>query len=435
LSVEPKKNTEKTHMTQKTWPINIDPTCQLKWTWSTIYMANSASASCHRTRQYKFDLDSFDDFHNLPEKQRDRQLMLDGSWPGNGCEYCRKIEDAGGYSDRHFNNEKLQHVTPNEVYTDPTATSVVPKMVEVYFDNTCDLKCIYCGPHYSSAWQAENKKFGDWKYATFELNSNYQVDANRRAYVEKFWAWWDQHYNQVTHFQFLGGEPFFQQEFDECLDFVEQHSNPELFFNIVTNLNCSTDRLINKIERFKKIVQDGKMKTLQITGSIDCWGPEQEYVRFPLNLDRWEKNFEYLVSQDWIVLNINSAINTLSIKTMPDLMSKMNGWRRQRPIYQNFMTVQDPQPLNPDYLGGDVFDDDFAKIIAVMEETASLDSWYANFTPYMKGIRQQVAVSKPNISKLKEMYAYLNELDRRRGTSWPTLFPWLIEQFNRHNIS
>jgi organic radical activating enzyme len=397
-------------------------------------MANSASASCHRTTQYKFDLDSFDDFHNLPEKQRDRQLMLDGQWPGNGCEYCKKIEVAGGYSDRNFNNEKLQNVTPIEVLINPTATSVVPKMVEVYFDNTCDLKCVYCGPHYSSAWQAENKKFGDWKYDTVYLNSSYQVADNRRAYVEKFWAWWDRNYDQVTHFQLLGGEPFFQQEFDECLDFVEQRSNPELFFNIVTNLNCSTDRLISKIERFKKITQDGKMKTLQITGSIDCWGAEQEYVRYPLDLERWEKNFEYLVSQDWIVLNINSAISSLSVKTMPDLMSKLNSWRKKRPIYQNFMTIQDPQPLNPDYFGGNVFVEDFKKIISTMEETVKLDSWYEQFLTYMNGISRQVAASSPNVPKLKEMYAYLNELDRRRGTNWPELFPWLTIEFERNGV-
>ena len=186
---------------KKTWPIATDPTCVQKWNWSTIYLTNSASASCHRTTQYKFDLDSFDDFHNLPEKLRDRQMMLDGKWPGNGCEYCRKIEDAGGQSDRTFGNANLENV-PSEVFTDPTAISIVPKTVEVYFDNTCDLKCVYCGPWYSSLWAAENKKNGYFKTGTFELNDEYRASDNRRAYVEKFWVWWDRHYDQVSHFQF-----------------------------------------------------------------------------------------------------------------------------------------------------------------------------------------------------------------------------------------
>ena len=418
---------------KKTWPIDIEPTCQAKWNWSTIYLTNSASASCHRTTQYNFDLDSFDDFHNLPEKLRDRQMMLDGQWPGNGCEYCRKIEDAGGFSDRMFNNT-ANNSTPDEVLTDPTAISVIPKMVEVYFDNTCDLKCAYCGPWYSSAWAAENKRHGYWEHKGFRLIDDYKKSDNRRAYVEKFWLWWDRHYDHLTHFQFLGGEPFFQREFDECLDFIEARSNPNLTFNISSNLNCETDRLKDKIERFKQIQADGRIKTLQITGSIDCWGPAQEHLRFPLDLARFERNFEHLVSQDWIVLSINSAISSLSIKAMPELLRKLNGWRQQRPIYQNFMTIQDPQPMNPDYLGGDVFTDDFAEIISIMRETEHLDQWYSNFVPYMTGIAQQIAASKPNVDKLSELKAYLDELDRRRGTNWPALYPWLVEQFLQHNI-
>lgn len=420
-------------MSKKTWPIDIEPTCQAKWNWSTIYLTNSASASCHRTTQYKFDLDSFDDFHNLPEKVRDRQMMLDGQWPGNGCEYCRKIEDAGGFSDRMFNNT-ANNSTPDEVLTDPTVVRVIPKMVEVYFDNTCDLKCTYCGPWYSSAWAAENKRHGYWEHKGFRLIDDYKKSDNRRAYVEKFWNWWDRHYDHLTHFQFLGGEPFFQREFDECLDFVEQRSNPNLTFNISSNLNCETDRLIDKIERFRRIQADGRIKTLQITGSIDCWGPVQEHLRFPLDLGRFERNFEYLVSQDWIVLSINSAISNLSIKAMPELMRKLNTWRQRRPIYQNFMTIQDPMPMNPDYLGGDVFADDFAEIISIMRETEHLDKWYSNFVPYMTGIAQQVAASKPNVDKLSELFHYLNELDRRRGTNWPVLYPWLVQEFEKHGI-
>lgn len=418
---------------KKTWPIDIEPTCQAKWNWSTIYLTNSASASCHRTTQYKFDLDSFDDFHNLPEKIRDRQMMLDGQWPGNGCEYCRKIEDAGGFSDRMFNNTS-NNATPDEVLTDPTVVRVIPKMVEVYFDNTCDLKCTYCGPWYSSAWAAENKRHGYWENQSFQLIDDYKKSDNRRAYVEKFWLWWDRHYDHLTHFQFLGGEPFFQREFDECLDFIEARSNPNLTFNISSNLNCTTDHLKEKIERFRRMQEDGRIKTLQITGSIDCWGPEQEHIRYPLNLDRFKNNFDYLVSQKWLVLSINSAISSLSIKTMPDLLQRLNSWREHRPIYQNFMTIQDPMPMNPDYLGGDVFKEDFEKIISIMQETEHMDSWYSNFVPYMQGIARQVAASKPNPSKLKEFKAYLNELDRRRGTNWPALYPWLVQEFNRHEI-
>lgn len=417
----------------KTWPINIDPTCQAKWNWSTIYLTNSASASCHRTTQYKFDLDTFDDFHNLPEKLRDRQMMLDGTWPGNGCEYCKKIEDAGGASDRIMTSFQ-KNVTPIEVLADPTAVSVVPTMVEVYFDNTCDLKCIYCGPWYSSAWDAENKKHGDWKYDSQYLSADYTKSSNRRQYVDKFFDWWDRHYESLTHFQFLGGEPFYQSEFDEFVDFIKERSNPKLTIVFSSNLNCSLTRLKSKISVFKELIEQNKLGCLQIVGSIDCWGIEQEYIRYPLRLSQWEQNFEYLVSEEWIRLSINSAINSLSIKTMPELLRKLSVWRQTRPIYQNFMSVQDPHPTNPDYIGSGVFDEDFTQIIDVMKQDIHLDLHYEKYILYMDGINNQIKASQPNLKKLSELYHYLTELDRRRNTNWQTIFPWLVVQFDRFDI-
>ena len=126
---------------------------------------------------------------------------------------------------------------------------------------------------------------------------------------------------------------------------------------------------------------------------------------------------------------------------MPELLRKLAKWREKRTIWQNFMTIQDPMPLNPDYLGGEVFADDFKEIIDIMEHSAdgledgdNTKRWYLQFAEYMRGIAQQVASSQPNVLKLKELHDYLNELDRRRGTRWPRLYPWLINEFERHRI-
>jgi hypothetical protein len=153
-----------------------------------------------------------------------------------------------------------------------------------------------------------------------------------------------------------------------------------------------------------------------------------------LSLSRWEENFEYLISQDWIVLNINSAINTLSIKTMPKLMQKLNEWRKKRTIYQNFMTVQGTSPLNPEFMGPGVYEADFDSIINSMKETAKLDPWYESFVDYMVGIKKQVTTANTNLMRQHELYHLLNELDRRRGTEWQKIYPWLIDYFRKNEI-
>ena len=72
----------------KVFPIKTDTACQLKWNWSTIFLTNEETASCHRTDSHKFDTNTFD-FHNTPSKLEDRQQMLQGQWPEKGCNYCK----------------------------------------------------------------------------------------------------------------------------------------------------------------------------------------------------------------------------------------------------------------------------------------------------------------------------------------------------------
>ena len=69
----------------KIFPIKTETACRLKWGWSTIYLSLGETASCHRCNRHEFDLDTFD-FHNTEEKVKSREMMLEGKWPGQGCE-------------------------------------------------------------------------------------------------------------------------------------------------------------------------------------------------------------------------------------------------------------------------------------------------------------------------------------------------------------
>ena len=128
-------------MTDRVFPIKSDTACLLKWAWSTVYLGQGTSSSCHRTDQAPIPVDNFASFHNLPNKVAARKQMLEGTWPQGGCQYCEKIEAAGGMSDRQYQLKAGHEVdrTPEELLTDPTATEVVPTILEVYFNNTCNM--------------------------------------------------------------------------------------------------------------------------------------------------------------------------------------------------------------------------------------------------------------------------------------------------------
>jgi len=414
------------------FPIKSKTACILKWAWSTVYLSQGTSSSCHRTDQQPIPLDNFASFHNLPNKLQAREIMRNGEWPSGGCQYCESIEAANGTSDRQYQlylKEDLGR-TPPELFADPTVNEVTPTILEIYFNNVCNMSCLYCGSHFSTKWEEENKKFGLFNKHGVTFGYNSPPNPNYEKQLADFWHYLHENhrYRHIRYYQILGGEPFFQKEFDTSLDFWENHPNPELTFNIITNLKVPPKKFRAYIDRFGAMVKSGALKQLQITGSLDAWGPQEEYVRWGLDLEEWQDNWEYLLDKDWVVMSVNATISSLTIKTLPELIERIIYWNTRRtvytPIHFSFMTVMNPNPLIPDIFGPDVFEEDFKCILQLMPEVTADDTAAKE---HMRGIMKQITTAPRDDTKIKGLKSYLTEIDRRRGTDWTVLFPWLVD--------
>jgi len=414
----------------KVFPIVSDTACQLKWNWSTIYLTTEQTASCHRTTTHTFNTETFD-FHNTSSKIQDRNAMLEGKWPGKGCEYCRNIENAGGQSDRITNLDFPGIHAPPELDRDSFAVNVTPRILEVYFDNTCNLKCLYCGDHFSSLWQEENRRYGQLERdQTILLLGQFKKSTNLESNKNKIFDWLKSNGHHLTNFNFLGGEPLFQPELDQLLDLFNHYPAPELKLQIFTNLNAKLSRVQTMVEKVQQLVEQNKLREFEITASLDCWGSPQEYVRFPLDLTTWEKNFEYLLTQDFINLIVSSTITPLTIKTLPDLLEKINQWNQVRPIYHYQNSVNSPSYMFIDMFG-DIFVQDFEKALELKPDSTPEQK---SSKQYLAGIAKQSASRSPNVEEIKNLFCFLNEIDRRRGTNWPEVFPWLVTEFAKYNL-
>ena len=416
----PGRFNRESQLTQRVFPIKTATACQLKWNWSTVYLTTENTASCHRTNHHKFDTDTFD-FHNTPSKLQDRERMLQGKWPERGCSYCQNIEAAGGASDRITNLDLHGFHAPVELDTNPTATQVTPRILEVYFDNTCNLKCVYCGPYFSSLWDAENIQHGDLAFAKSK-----NIESNK----QKIFEWLKQNTQHLSHFNILGGEPLYQAETDQCLDLFDQYPAPELKLQIFTNLNTKLSRLQALVNRVRHLIDTNKLREFEVTASLDCWGKEQEYARFPLDLSVWEKNFNYLVQQKWINLIINSTITPLTIKTLPDLLQRINQWNKIRPVYHYQNSVNGPAYMFIDIFGN-IFVNDFERAIALKSDSTPEELASKN---YLIGIAKQSANLQPNVKQIADLYNFLNKIDTRRNTNWRETFPWLVDEFAKYNL-
>ena len=427
------------------FPIKVEPACLLKWSWSTVYFNSGTSNSCHHVHRHKIDPDNFDNFHNLPAKIKARELMLDGQWPGDGCEYCQRVEESGGTSDRqhalNLQGDICQH--PPELNSDPTATHTTPTILEVYFRNTCNMACVYCGPDVSSRWEEEDRKFNsNFKNTEYTTKYNDQFDVrlpqenpHYDKMVNDLWAYLekDDRYRILRRYHILGGEPFLIPELDDSIEFWDQHPNQDLVFSIITNLNIPHERFKKYVDRFEKLVFEKKIWKFQITGSIDAWGPQQEYTRYGLDLSLWEKNFELMVTKPWVTLSINSALSALTIKQLPLLLEKINHWNSLRPaeyqtvdhvfnepIMHSFNTTS--QFDDPYIFGPGVFDQDFDKIIDLMPTHNQSQIAVKN---QMSSIAQAVSNTPRDSTKINLLKDYLDKLDYRRKTNWRNIFPWL----------
>jgi hypothetical protein len=405
------------------FPIKTATACNSKWAWSTIWLTTGTTASCHRVMPNPLDPNNFANFHNTPKKIADRELMLRGEWPKGGCEYCQKIEAAGGHSDRQHNNGIGGYV-PIELATDPTATHVTPRIVEIFAQNTCNFKCIYCFENLSSQIATENKKFGYGHGIPHDRLIN--VDQ-KNAYFTEFLDWLDQNIQNLARLHLLGGETYIQHDLiEKVFEIIERRPNPNLQLNIFSNFNAPTKHWYGYNARIKDLHKSGNIGRFDLTCSIDCWGPEAEYVRSGLDLTILEEYFSWAAdqSEDWLYLNVNQTINNMTIKTMPGLIEKIKQYSKYRRIGHYFMFVDHFKFQHPDIFDYSMWADDFEHILKIMPDEKE-DQKEA--IPRMIGLQKRLQnTCKQNPDQISKLHGYLDELDRRRNTNWRDLFPYLI---------
>jgi hypothetical protein len=405
------------------FPIKTATACNSKWAWSTIWLNKGKTASCHRVNPVDLDPNNFANFHNLPKKIADRELMLKGEWPTGGCEYCQKIEVAGGHSDRQHNNNIGGYV-PIELATDPTATHVTPRIVEIFAQNTCNFSCVYCFEDLSSKIQTENKKFG---YANHIPIISVVNQEQTNKYFDQFLDWLENNIQGLARLHLLGGETYIQHELMErVFDIIERRPNPDLQLNIFSNFNAPKKYWYGYNSRIKEYCASGNIGRFDLTCSLDCWGPQAEYVRHGLDLTVLEEYLEWAAeqSEDWLYLNVNQTVSSMTIKTMPALIEKIKKYNQHRHIGHYFMFVDSFSFQHPDIFDYSMWTDDFDKIMSTMQDRTSEDK---EALLRMIGLQKRLQnTCKQNLSKIKQLHDYLDELDRRRGTDWRSLFPYLI---------
>ena len=315
--------------------------CLAKWLWTKIHLATGKTQSCYHVPPHFADKIEIarrpSALHNTGQKKWERELMLNGKRPP-GCSYCWRIEDSGKhYSDRYRHSMSLEEAGRRleEFVHKGSGYEVSPSYLELNMSNVCNLKCSYCSPEYSSSWEKELKEGGP--YPTEPVSHDlkyYQKEGSLPAggekenpYEEAFWKWLPDLYPHLKTIRLTGGEPLIDFRTFKILDYIESRPRPDLELALTSNL-CPPLKLRDRfLEQAKRLVKEKKIGKLKIFASIDAWGPQAAYIRYGLNLKRFEENIRIFRKEPDACIFLIATVNALSVFSMKTLLEKILEWR------------------------------------------------------------------------------------------------------------
>jgi organic radical activating enzyme len=443
MSEETGSGLNKVEETKKRLDQVSDAFCLAKWYQATLHLHNGNTQSCHHVgshKVHKTDLNARGPMalHNTPEKKLERAQMRKGQKPA-GCEYCWKLERQGELSDRTYKSAEdwsLPFLEETAGYQ--SSQDVLPKYLELAFDNVCNFKCMYCSPLYSSSWEAEIKKHGPYPTTGFYNNlslfkfqgRSVLPDDDKRKYIDAFWDWWPQLKNELIHLRVTGGEPLLTEETWRLLEELKNGDFKSLNFAINSNLGLSSKIMGKFVDSLNHILPN--VKSVLVYASIDTAGRQAEYIRNGLSEEQFFANLETLLRETngKVVVSLMITVNALSIFGLKGLMKKVEAMRRKYP--EAVIAFDTPYLRNPEHLCLHILPSEMyvyvQEAVNFLKQSDYFSDREVNRLERLLSLMKNNPWSKGKLRRLREdFYKFIKEHDLRRKTDFLATFPELNE--------
>ena len=309
--------------------------CLAKFKQVTMHLGTGMTHSCHHPSPHKIPLDELKDnshaLFNTSVLKTARKQMLNNEKPSE-CDYCWRVEDDGGNSDRFFKSlENWASDGYDDVVKLTGEENIYPSYLEVSFSNACNLKCTYCGPEFSSKWAEELKLHGPIKlaedtkvaetiHAQHDLKNLVYKKREHNPYVEAFWEWFPSALPHLKHYRITGGEPLMSKDTFKSMRWLIDNPNTEMEFSVNSNLSVP-DKLWDTFVELLTEMRDKKVvKKITVYTSVEGWEERAEYARTGLNFQLLKERTEQIAAMDDVRISIMSAFNILSITSFKPML-------------------------------------------------------------------------------------------------------------------
>ena len=437
--------------------------CLAKWTQVTLQLQSGHNHSCHHPTTHKISKEEIkrnpSALHNTRYKKLRRREMLMGERPAE-CDYCWNVEDSSKlFSDRVFKSaESWSFPFKEEIFKADWREDYNPKYVEVAFSSTCNFKCSYCGPSFSTKWMEEINKFGGYPTLDNFNSTDWMTREDKmpilasedNPYTEAFWKWWPELYRDLHTFRITGGEPLLAKDTWKVLDYIIDHPDPNRKLKLAINSNLGApDELINKfIEKIKRIEDEGRVEELIVFTSCDSWGEQAEYIRSGLEFNKfWDNINKILTACPRVVVTFMVTYNALSVFNYGRLIEevyKLKEMYASPDRYWNSATFLDSSYLRyPLHQTVQILPYDFSQLVLDQAKLVSylaapsFDTRHIGYADVevqkVERIYDWMIAPQDLDQQMKNRYSFykfFDEHDKRRGTDFVKTFPELEDFYN-----
>lgn len=311
-----------------------------------------------------------------------------------GCVRCKIEENNNIKSKRQLDYKRWKDQFDS--YTEDKGIIVI----SIAFGNTCNLKCIMCGPNASSRWRKEYKDLYGVSIPKLEILENISADLIYELMPN------------AIHFDIHGGEPFLS-EIKKQKAILQKYIDSGQSKNISLHYNTNAQQV--PPTDFWQLWKHFKEIDIQL--SIDGIFQKFEYIRFPGSSNKLDKVVDFFVQKeqelDNIKLSVSHTVSAYNIYYLDEFFS----WCKTKGLPKPFCgPVHNPNQLQPSV---------YPKKIRNHISLKLRKSKHIDVIRWSKLIDNE-----DNSEHFDNFLIYKDKHDLYRGTNFAKTFPELEELIN-----
>jgi MoaA/NifB/PqqE/SkfB family radical SAM enzyme len=343
--------------------------------------------------------ESIEDIQQSPILNEIRSALMDNI-PHENCNSCIQHEKNSGVSALRQHYLKFYSEYGNNYFQ--------LKNIDLRWNNSCNLSCMYCSPMFSSTWADK------LKISNAGPVKDYQ--DNLLDFVLK-------HVDEINEISLVGGEPMLMKQNYELIAKLPHSTR----ISILTNLSYDLQRL-PCIENLLTRPRENTIWNI----SCENIGQQFEYVRSGAEWEQIETNLKFL-TQYWP--NDVSISMVYSMFSAFDLVETIKQFHQLGIKKFNFQTYYGPpavdvfrMPSVVQLLAGQILDD----AVKLHYENIHLED--RDFYPLanLDLIKTKLAQAQGNSCSKKEFYNQVAWYDKWSSSKFKDLWPHVIDLVELH---